>query len=119
MHTNLKYIHISNYRNKLEKKPIISKTFLPSTNSNNNHTSSTTVTVLPLMYSASPPLVQRDISQHHHQQQHHTYDAIHHKDELDAAEALANLAFNCRQKMLDTATNGRNSLSWPLNTVSS
>ena len=72
------------------------------------------------MYSTSPALVQRDNSQHHQQQQqHHIYDSIHHKDELDAAEALANLAFNCRQKMLDSATNGRNPLSWPVNAISS
>lgn len=33
---------------------------------------------------------------------HHVYDTIHQKDEIDAAEALANLAFNCRQKMMET-----------------
>lgn len=72
------------------------------------------------MYSTLSPLVQRDNSQHHQQQQQdHIYDAIHHKDELDAAEALANLAFNCRQKMLDSTANGRNSLSWPVNAISS
>jgi len=27
---------------------------------------------------------------------------LHHKDELDAAEALANLAFNCRQRWHQT-----------------
>lgn len=89
--------------------------------------------MLPLIYSTTP-LVQRENSQdyhnlHHHQriqhnspqqiQQQHLYDVIHHKDELDAAEALANLAFNCRQKMLDSATNGRNTISWPLNPISS
>lgn len=90
--------------------------------------------MLPLIYSTTP-LVQRENSQDYHQriqhntpqqtpQQHHhnhqhLYDVIHHKDELDAAEALANLAFNCRQKMLDSAANGRNTLSWPLNPISS
>ncbi|XP_055917852.1 homeobox protein Mohawk isoform X1 [Eupeodes corollae] len=34
---------------------------------------------------------------------HHVYDTIHQKDEIDAAEALANLAFNCRQRMMETS----------------
>lgn len=33
---------------------------------------------------------------------HHVYDTIHQKDEIDAAEALANLAFNCRQRMMES-----------------
>lgn len=33
-----------------------------------------------------------------------SYEAVHQKDEIDAAEALANLAFNCRQRMLNTTT---------------
>ncbi|XP_030384110.1 homeobox protein Mohawk [Scaptodrosophila lebanonensis] len=33
------------------------------------------------------------------------YNTIHHKDELDAAEALANLAFNCRQRFHNTESN--------------
>ncbi|KAI8119937.1 hypothetical protein FF38_07175 [Lucilia cuprina] len=119
------YIEWNSKRNKLEKKPILTKTtFLPTNNTVNLQNSNTTVTMLPLLYSTTP-LVQRENSQdhhlnyHHQQQQQHIYDVIHHKDELDAAEALANLAFNCRQKMLDSAANGRNSLSWPLNAISS
>ncbi|XP_065357825.1 homeobox protein caupolican isoform X2 [Calliphora vicina] len=120
------YIEWNSKRNKLEKKPILTKTYLPATHSVNLQNSNTTVTMLPLLYSTTP-LVQRDNSQDHHRNQlhhhnlhqQHIYDVIHHKDELDAAEALANLAFNCRQKMLDSATNGRNTLSWPINAISS
>ncbi|KAM7351561.1 uncharacterized protein ACRADG_004355 isoform 2-T2 [Cochliomyia hominivorax] len=137
------YIEWNSKRNKLEKKPILTKTYLPSTNSVNLHTTNTTVTMLPLLYS-NTSLVQRDNTQDYHyhnqynnttshhqdqnshqhhqhnqQQQQHIYDVIHHKDELDAAEALANLAFNCRQKMLDSTSNGRNSHTWTLNAISS
>lgn len=31
----------------------------------------------------------------------HAYDSIHEREELDAAEALANLAFNSRQRMVN------------------
>uniref|UniRef100_A0A1A9W0K2 Homeobox domain-containing protein n=1 Tax=Glossina brevipalpis TaxID=37001 RepID=A0A1A9W0K2_9MUSC len=56
------------------------------------------------------------------QQQHQLSladNAVHHKDELDAAEALANLAFNCRQKMLDSSSNGSSSFNRTLNAISS
>jgi len=38
-----------------------------------------------------------------HEKDPHPYNAIHHKDELDAAEALANLAFNCRRRILESS----------------
>lgn len=102
----------------------------------------TSVTVVPLLYSNSLPVVQIQNSsntphththlhqqeqllsvqsQTHHSESDHLYNSIHHKDELDAAEALANLAFNCRQRMMGSCVNGGRGMTFqrPLNAISS
>ncbi|XP_075152961.1 uncharacterized protein LOC142226711 isoform X2 [Haematobia irritans] len=128
------YIEWNNKRNKSDKKPCISKSF-PS-HPGVEQQQATSLTVVPLLYSTTP-LVQiqktqnnPQFQQHHHQQQQqqsqshsidsdHIYNSIHHKDELDAAEALANLAFNCRQRMMDSNVNARVTFHRPLNAMSS
>ncbi|KAL9927752.1 uncharacterized protein ACN427_002358 isoform 3-T12 [Glossina fuscipes fuscipes] len=69
----------------------------------------------------SKPLVQQQQQQQEHQADNalDLYNTAHHKDELDAAEALANLAFNCRQKILDSSSNGSSSFNRTLNAISS
>ncbi|XP_013107261.2 iroquois-class homeodomain protein IRX-1 [Stomoxys calcitrans] len=134
------FIEWNNKRNKSDKKPFMGKSF-PSPTGNEQH--STSLTVVPLLYSTTAtttrPVVQiqnsPNIPQAHHypeppqkqlQNTHlgslesdHIYNTIHHKDELDAAEALANLAFNCRQRMMDSNINARVNFQRPLNAISS
>ncbi|XP_073825856.1 uncharacterized protein [Musca autumnalis] len=139
------FIEWNTKRNKNDKKPILvatttsTKSFPPTaslSNHGDHQQQQTSVTVVPLLYSTTvAPSVQITNSsitpipsQHPVQPQQiqlplpeseHIYNSIHHKDELDAAEALANLAFNCRQRMLDANVKAGCTFQRPLNAISS
>ncbi|XP_005185243.1 uncharacterized protein LOC101895148 [Musca domestica] len=124
------FIEWNSKRNKNDKKPLLvtttTKSF-PVSNPNNGDAQQTSVTVVPILYSTTPATVQitnspNTTNSHLQQQQlenEHIYNSIHHKDELDAAEALANLAFNCRQRMLDANVTAGCTFQRPLNAISS